>query len=48
MRGAGRFLAQVPEPRAGLVSGHVPYAKNIPFNELIDPSSGEMISVIMK
>lgn len=30
-----RFLAQVPEPRKGVRSGHMPGAKNLPFPELL-------------
>ena len=33
-RAAGRFKGTAPEPRAGLPSGHMPGAANIPFNEL--------------
>jgi len=33
-RAAGRFDGTAPEPRAGLPSGHMPGAANIPFNEL--------------
>ncbi|WP_349292623.1 rhodanese-like domain-containing protein [Sediminicoccus sp. KRV36] len=33
-RAAGRFHGTAPEPRAGLPSGHMPGASNIPFNEL--------------
>lgn len=29
-RGAGRFAAEEPEPRAGMRSGHMPGAKNLP------------------
>lgn len=35
MRAAARFTGEVPEPRPGLASGHMPGAKNIPFSELI-------------
>ena len=34
-RSADRFLGQAPEPRAGLISGAMPGAKNTPFNLLI-------------
>jgi thiosulfate/3-mercaptopyruvate sulfurtransferase len=33
-RSPGRFLAQEPEPREGMRSGHMPNAKNLPFAEL--------------
>lgn len=35
-RSAGRFNAAVPEPRAGLRSGHMPGAYNMPFTELLE------------
>ena len=35
-RSADRFLGRAPEPRAGLISGAMPGAKNTPFNLLID------------
>ena len=34
-RAAGRFQGTAPEPRAGLPSGHMPGAANLPFNELL-------------
>lgn len=34
-RAAGRFRGTAPEPRAGLPSGHMPGAANLPFNELL-------------
>jgi len=36
-RPAPRFRGEVPEPRAGLRSGHMPGAHNVPFGELINP-----------
>jgi thiosulfate/3-mercaptopyruvate sulfurtransferase len=36
-RSAARFAAQVPEPRAGLRSGHIPGAASLPFTELMAP-----------
>jgi thiosulfate/3-mercaptopyruvate sulfurtransferase len=36
-RAAGRFLGEVPEPRAGLRSGHMPGACNVPWGGLINP-----------
>ena len=33
-RGAGRFEGRDPEPRAGMRSGHMPGAVNVPFSEL--------------
>ncbi len=35
-RSAGRFAGSEPEPRAGLRSGHMPGAFNVPFPEIID------------
>jgi thiosulfate/3-mercaptopyruvate sulfurtransferase len=35
-RAAGRFTGEVPEPRAGLRSGHMPGARNVPWGGLID------------
>ena len=35
-RGRARFRAEVPEPRAGLRSGHMPGACNVPFDVLLD------------
>lgn len=35
VRGAARFYGQVPEPRAGVRSGHIPGSVNIPYSQLI-------------
>lgn len=35
-RAANRFLAEVPEPRDDLRSGHMPNAKNLPFSALLE------------
>jgi len=35
-RAAGRFAGAEPEPRAGLRSGHMPGARNVPFATLLD------------
>ena len=35
-RAAGRFAGTVPEPRAGLRSGHIPSSKNLPFGSLLN------------
>ena len=35
-RSAPRFAGEVPEPRPGLRSGHIPGAKNLPFNAILD------------
>jgi thiosulfate/3-mercaptopyruvate sulfurtransferase len=34
-RAAPRFRAEVPEPRPGLRSGHIPGARNVPFGALL-------------
>lgn len=34
-RGAARFYAQVPEPRPGMRSGHIPGAVSLPYTELL-------------
>jgi thiosulfate/3-mercaptopyruvate sulfurtransferase len=36
-RSGPRFRAEVPEPRAGLRSGHMPGAKSLPFDTLLEP-----------
>jgi thiosulfate/3-mercaptopyruvate sulfurtransferase len=36
-RAAGRFTAAVPEPRAGMRSGHMPGAANVPYTDLLNP-----------
>lgn len=35
-RGLARFLGQVPEPRAGVRSGHIPSSVCLPFTQLIN------------
>ena len=35
-RSAGRFAGREPEPRAGLRSGHMPGALNVPFTEIVE------------
>jgi len=42
-RAANRFRGEAPEPRAGLRSGHMPGAFNLPYNDLIDARSGTML-----
>jgi thiosulfate/3-mercaptopyruvate sulfurtransferase len=34
-RAAGRFTAEVPEPRAGMRSGHIPGSASLPYTELL-------------
>ena len=36
-RAAGRFRAELPEPRAGMRSGHIPGSRNLPYGELLAP-----------
>ena len=43
-RAAARFRGEAPEPRAGLRGGHMPGAFNLPYNDLIDPKTGTMLS----
>jgi thiosulfate/3-mercaptopyruvate sulfurtransferase len=38
-RGAGRFAGTEAEPRAGLASGHIPGARNLPQGELFNPDN---------
>ncbi|KGF69093.1 3-mercaptopyruvate sulfurtransferase [Hoeflea sp. BAL378] len=35
-RGPGRFTGAEPEPRAGMRSGHMPGARNVPFSSLLE------------
>jgi thiosulfate/3-mercaptopyruvate sulfurtransferase len=37
-RSEGRFYGELPEPREGLRSGHMPNALNLPFNLVLDQS----------
>jgi thiosulfate/3-mercaptopyruvate sulfurtransferase len=41
-RSAGRFYGREPEPRAGLRSGHMPGALNLPFTEIVE--NGRLVS----
>jgi thiosulfate/3-mercaptopyruvate sulfurtransferase len=34
-RAAGRFTGTVPEPRAGMRSGHIPESENVPYTDLL-------------
>lgn len=38
-RAEGRFAGEQPEPRPGLVSGHVPGARNLPQGRLFEPDN---------
>ncbi len=40
-RAAGRFNGSVPEPRAGMRSGHIPGSVSLPFTELLE--NGQML-----
>jgi thiosulfate/3-mercaptopyruvate sulfurtransferase len=42
-RAAGRFRGETPEPRAGLRSGHMPGAYNLPYTDLLDSKKGTML-----
>jgi thiosulfate/3-mercaptopyruvate sulfurtransferase len=42
VRSAGRFAGSEPEARAGLRSGHMPGALNVPFTEIVD--NGRLVS----
>ena len=35
-RAAGRFSGELPEPREGLRSGHIPNSRNVPFTDLLN------------
>ncbi len=35
-RAAGRFTGEVPEPRAGMRSGHIPASRSLPYTELLN------------
>jgi len=41
-RSAGRFAGREPEPRAGLRSGHMPGALNLPFTDILE--NGHLVS----
>ncbi len=43
-RASARFAGTAPEPRAGLRSGHIPGARNVPYSTLLNPD-GTMKSV---
>lgn len=38
-RAAGRFTGAVPEPRAGMRSGHIPGSASLPYTDLLNPDS---------
>ncbi len=39
-RAAGRFRGELPEPREGLRSGHIPGSINLPYSLFLDPQTG--------
>lgn len=41
-RAADRFEGRAPEPRPGIRSGHIPGARNAPYNLLFDAATGTM------
>ncbi len=42
-RSAGRFAATEPEPRPGLPGGHIPGARNVPFDRVTDPETRRVL-----
>jgi len=47
-RGPGRFSGAEPEPRAGMRSGHMPGARNVPFGLLSDSGKLKSMSELRK
>jgi thiosulfate/3-mercaptopyruvate sulfurtransferase len=41
-RAAERFEGRAAEPRPGIRSGHIPGARNVPYNNLFDAATGAM------
>jgi thiosulfate/3-mercaptopyruvate sulfurtransferase len=41
-RAVERFEGRAPEPRPGIRSGHIPGARNLPYNNLFDAATGVM------
>jgi len=41
-RAAERFEGRAAEPRPGIRSGHIPGARNVPYNQLFDAATGAM------
>lgn len=42
-RGAGRFEGRDAEPRQGLRSGHIPGSRNLPFTEVVEPTTQTLL-----
>jgi thiosulfate/3-mercaptopyruvate sulfurtransferase len=42
-RAAARFRGEAPEPRAGLRAGHIPGSRNLPYTDLIDPKTNQIL-----
>ncbi len=47
-RAAGRFKAEVPEPRAGMRSGHIPGSANLPYADLLAPDGTILPAAVLK
>ena len=47
-RARGRFLAQEPEPRPGLRSGHIPGSRNLPYQDLLKPDGTFLAPAAMR
>jgi thiosulfate/3-mercaptopyruvate sulfurtransferase len=45
-RAKGRFSGELPEPRAGIRSGHIPGSLNVPITSLFDPETKLLKSTI--
>jgi thiosulfate/3-mercaptopyruvate sulfurtransferase len=43
-RSRPRFEGKTAEPRPGLRSGHIPRSRNVPYEALLDPQGGTLIS----
>ncbi|GAB4392504.1 MAG: 3-mercaptopyruvate sulfurtransferase [Kiloniellaceae bacterium] len=42
-RGTGRFEGRDAEPRQGLRSGHIPGSRNLPFTEVVEPTTQTLL-----
>jgi thiosulfate/3-mercaptopyruvate sulfurtransferase len=43
-RAAGRFDGSTPEVRPGLRSGHIPASRNLPYDQVTDPRTRQILS----